>query len=86
MLSMLFATLDVKSRTESETEPDVSEGPDMGTSATVQQSSASGSSEQVQPVFFVLQQILPLLHATISKWYADTHVVQVGSNKLLFHF
>jgi hypothetical protein len=89
MLSMLFATLDIKPRTENETEPDVSEGSDMGTCTTVQQktpqqSAAPGSNEQVQPVFFVLQRILPVMHATIDKWYADTHIVQVWSNILFF--
>lgn len=87
MLSMLFATLDIKPRTENETEPDVSEGSDMGICTTVQQkipqqSAASGSNEQVQPVFFVLQRILPVVHATIDKWYADTHVVQAVCSAL----
>jgi hypothetical protein len=82
MLGMLFATLDIKPRTENETEPDVSEGSDMGTSITAQQktqqqSTGSGSGEQVQPVFFVLQRILPVMLAIVEKWYADTHVIQV---------
>jgi hypothetical protein len=82
---MLFATLDIKPRMENETEPDVSEGSDMGTSATAvatqqrtqQQSGGSGSNEQVQPVFFVLQRILPVMQAVVEKWYSDTHVIQV---------
>jgi hypothetical protein len=84
VLSMLFATLDIKPRTENETESDDSEGSDMGTSTTVQQK--SGSNEQLQPVYFVLERILPVMRVIIIKWYADTHIVQVGSDKLLFHF
>lgn len=85
MLSMLFATLDIKPRTENETEPDVSEGSDVGTCTTTvasqqrtqQQSVGVGNSEQVQPVFFVLQRILPVMQVIVEKWYVDTHVMQV---------
>lgn len=88
MLSMLFATLDIKPRTENEIEPDVSEGSDMGTCTTTtasqqrtqQQSVGSGNSEQVQPVFFVLQRILPVMQAVVEKWYTDAHVMQVCSS------
>lgn len=84
MLSMLFATLDIKPRTENEVEPDVSEGSDMGTCSTAiasqqrtqQQSLGSSNNEQVQPVFFVLQRILPVMQAIVEKWYTDTHVMQ----------
>ncbi|XP_069674561.1 importin-13 isoform X2 [Periplaneta americana] len=90
MLSMLFATLDIKPRTENETEPDVSEGSDMGTSTTTvatqprtqQQSSASGNNDQVQPVFLVLQRILPVMQAIVEKWYTDTHVMQAVCSAL----
>jgi hypothetical protein len=82
---MLFATLDIKPRTENETEPDVSEGSDVGTCTTTvasqqrtqQQSVGVGNSEQVQPVFFVLQRILPVMQVIVEKWYVDTHVMQV---------
>ncbi|XP_021934017.1 importin-13 isoform X2 [Zootermopsis nevadensis] len=87
MLGMLFATLDIKPRSENDTEPDVSEGSDMGTSITTQQrtqqqSTGSGSGEQVQPVFFVLQRILPVTLAIVEKWYADAHVIQVVCSAL----
>jgi hypothetical protein len=82
MLGMLFSTLDIKPQAESETGPDVLEGSEMGTSIitqqrTQQQSSGSGNSEQVQPVFWVLQRILPVMLVIVEKWYADTHVIQV---------
>ncbi|KAJ9589083.1 hypothetical protein L9F63_017628 [Diploptera punctata] len=81
MLSMLFATLDIKPRTENETEPDVSEGSDMGTPVVTtqqrpQQTAALGNGEQVQPVFLVLQRILPVMQAIVDKWYSDTHITQ----------
>jgi hypothetical protein len=91
---MLFATLDIKPRTESEVEPDVSEGSDMGTCTagiasqqrTQQQSVGSSNNEQVQPVFFVLQRILPVMQAIVEKWYTDTHVMQVCCSLKLFRF
>ena len=83
MMSMLFATLDIKPRAENETEPDVSEGSDMGTPVVTtqqrpQQTGTVGNGDQVQPVFLVLQRILPVMQAIVDKWYSDAHIIQVS--------